>query len=106
MKPEGWQPGTVDAIATTTADGSHIVIKAVNYASTANTLLVRLQGAHAPAAATATLHTITAGPRDAASLERPTAIAPTARTMPYQRDLTIDLAPYTVAVVDIEVTKR
>ena len=31
MKPEDWQPGTVDAIATASADGRRIVIKAVNY---------------------------------------------------------------------------
>ncbi len=31
MKPEGWQPGTVDAIATASADGRRIVVKAVNY---------------------------------------------------------------------------
>ena len=31
MKPEAWQPGTVDAIATASADGRRIVIKAVNY---------------------------------------------------------------------------
>ena len=32
MKPEGWQPGTIDAIATASADGRRIVVKAVNYA--------------------------------------------------------------------------
>ncbi len=31
MKPEEWQQGTVDAIATASADGRRIVIKAVNY---------------------------------------------------------------------------
>ena len=31
MKPEDWMPGTVDAIATASADGRRIVIKAVNY---------------------------------------------------------------------------
>ena len=31
MKPEDWTPGTVDAIATGSADGRRIVIKAVNY---------------------------------------------------------------------------
>ena len=31
MKPEDWRPGTVDAIATASADGRRIVIKAVNY---------------------------------------------------------------------------
>ena len=51
MKPEGWQPGTVDAIATASADGRRIVIKAVNYSAGANTLLVHLQGSRVPAAA-------------------------------------------------------
>ena len=44
MKPEDWQPGTVDAIATGSADGRRIVIKAVNYEAERNTLLVRLPG--------------------------------------------------------------
>ncbi len=44
MKPEGWQAGTVDAIATASGDGRRIVIKAVNYSADANTLLVHLQG--------------------------------------------------------------
>ena len=35
MKPEDWLPGTVDAIATASADGRRIVIKAVNYEATA-----------------------------------------------------------------------
>ena len=52
MKPEGWQPGTVDAIATASADGRRIVVKAVNYSGSANTLLVHLQGSRVPAAAT------------------------------------------------------
>ena len=30
MKPEEWQQGTVDAIATASADGRRIVIKVVN----------------------------------------------------------------------------
>jgi alpha-N-arabinofuranosidase len=103
MKPEGWRPGTVDAIATATADRRHIVIKAVNYEGVANTLLVRLQGASRPTAATATLHRLTAGLHDQASLDRPAAIAPTTEVLPYGHDMTIDLAPYSVAVVDIVV---
>jgi len=55
------RPGTVDAVAT--ADGRRIVIKAV-----------RLQGARIPGKASATLHTISAGLRDAASLEHPDAL--------------------------------
>lgn len=101
MKPEGWQPGTVDAIATASPDGRHLVIKAVNYTGDVNALLVRLDGSRVPANATATMYTITAGLHDAASLERPDAIAPVARPLTFGRDLTLDLAPYTVVVVDM-----
>jgi alpha-N-arabinofuranosidase len=101
MKPEGWQPGTVDAIATAAGDGRRIVVKAVNYSESPNTLLVHLQGSHAPAAATVTVYTITAGLFDAASLEEPGRIKPIQTTVDYRPDLTIDLAPYTVAVVEI-----
>ena len=101
MKPEGWQPGTVDAIATASADGRRIVLKAVNYSRSANTLLVHLQGSRVPAAATVTVYTVTAGLRDEASLEEPDRIKPIERTHEYSRDLTIDLEPYTVAVIEI-----
>lgn len=102
MKPEGWTPGTVDAIATASADGRRIVIKAVNYAAGPHTLLVKLAGARLPARASATLHTVTAAPRTAASLERPGAIAPLSRAFPYSKDLTIELAPFSVAVLEIK----
>jgi alpha-N-arabinofuranosidase len=101
MKPESWRPGTVDAIATASADARRIVIKAVNYEPTRNTLLVRLQGTKVPENAAATLHTISAGLRDAASLEHPDALAPVSRPITYGTDLTVDLAPHTVAVVEI-----
>ena len=52
MKPEDWKPDTLDAIATGSADGKRIVIKAVNYERHHNTLLTRLQGATVPANAT------------------------------------------------------
>ena len=101
MKPEGWQPGTVDAIATASADGRRIVVKAVNYTGSASTLLVHLQGSRVPSSATVVVYTITAALHDAASLERPDRIAPIERTLAYRPDLAIDLAPYTVAVVEI-----
>jgi hypothetical protein len=62
---------------------------------------VRLQGAKTPMKAAATLHTISAGLRDAASLEHPDALAPVSRSITYATDLAVDLAPYTVAVVEI-----
>jgi alpha-N-arabinofuranosidase len=101
MRPDDWMPGTVDAIATGSADGRRIVIKAVNYGAERNALLVRLQGASVPEKAVARLHTIRAGLNDSASLENPNAIAPVSRTLNYAKDLTVDLDPYTVAVVEI-----
>ena len=101
MKPEGWQPGAVDAIATASADGRRIVIKAVNYQAQESTLLVRLQGSAVPERASATLHTIAAGLTDSASLGQPDAIVPVTRSLNYAKDLTIELSPHAVAVVDI-----
>jgi alpha-N-arabinofuranosidase len=101
MKPEGWQPGTVDAIATASADGRRVVVKAVNYSAAPNALLIHLQGSRVPAAATVTVYTITAGLHDAASLDQANRIAPLERTLDYRPDLTIDLPPYTVAVVEV-----
>jgi len=101
MKPEGWQAGTVDAIATASADGRRIVVKAVNYSGAANTLLVHLQGSRVPAGAEVTVYTISAGLNDTVSLEQPDRIKPVERTRAFSRDLTIDLEPYTVAVIEI-----
>jgi alpha-L-arabinofuranosidase len=78
-----------------------MVVKAVNYSGAANTLLVHLQGSRVPTAASVTVYTISAGPRDAASLEQPDRIKPIERTYEYRSDLTIDLEPYSVAVVEI-----
>ena len=83
------------------ADGRRIVIKAVNYDASRHTLLVRLQGSRVPAAATVTIHTITAAPTDAASLAAPDTIRPVARSLPWSPDQAIDLEPHSVAVVAI-----
>jgi alpha-L-arabinofuranosidase len=101
LKPEGWQPGTVDAIATASADRRRIVVKAVNYSGIASTLLVHLQGSRVPAGATVKIYTVTAGLRDAASLEQADRIHPVERTVEYSPDLSMDLGAYTVAVVEI-----
>ena len=101
MKPEGWQPGTVDAIATASTDGRRIVVKAMIYSGGANTLLVHLQGSSVPKAVAVTVYTISAGLNDTASLEKPDRIAPVERMREFRRDLTIDLDPYTVAVIEI-----
>ena len=102
MKPEGWQPGTMDAIATASADGRRIVVKAVNYSATPNTLLIHLQGSRVPAAAAVTLYTVTAGLNDAASLDHTDRIKPAERNVDYRPDLTIDLQPHTVAVIEVQ----
>ncbi len=101
MKPEDWKPGTVDAIATGSADRKRIVIKAVNYENKQNTLLTRLQGSIVPENAHVKVYTVSAALNDACSLENPNRIQPAEDTMPYARDLTIKLEPYTVAVVEI-----
>ncbi len=101
MKPEDWRPGTLDAIATGSADGKRIVIKAVNYEGNRNTLLARLQGSAVPASAEVAVYTVKAGLMDAPSLENPHRIKAVQSTIPYARDLTIDLPPYTVAVIEI-----
>ncbi len=99
--PEEWAPGSVDAVATMSADGRRFVIKAVNYRPERNVVLVRLQGAGVPEKAVATLHTISAELTDCASLEHPNAIAPVSRPFEYAKDLAVDLEPYTVAVLEI-----
>ena len=88
-------------LATASVDGRRIVVKAVNYSGGANTLLVHLQGSSVPKAAAVTVYTISAGLNDTASLEKPDRIAPVERMREFHRDLTIDLDPYTVAVIEI-----
>ncbi len=100
--PEEWVPGSVEAVATMSADGRRIVIKAVNYRAERNVLLVRLQGAAVPEKAVATLHTITAGLMDSASLGHPNAIAPVSRPIEYAKDFSLELEPYAVVVVEIQ----
>ncbi len=101
MKPEGWRPGTLDAIATASAAGKRIVIKAVNYEGQPNTLLVRLQGSAVPEKAVVKTYMVAAGLTDAPSMEHPDAIQPVETTLPYARNLTIELPPYAVSVVEI-----
>ena len=83
------------------ADGRRIVIKAVNYSAQQSALLVRLLGSSIPNKAVATLHTISAALTASASLEHPDVIAPKTRAIPYATDLSVDLDPYTVAVMEI-----
>jgi alpha-N-arabinofuranosidase len=62
---------------------------------------VRLQGANVPEKALARLCTLSAGLMDSMSLEHPEAISPVSRPLNHAKDLTLDLAPYTVAVAEI-----
>jgi alpha-L-arabinofuranosidase len=101
LKPEDWKPGTVDAIATGSEDGKRIIIKAVNYTSDTNTLLVRLKGSTLPANAVVKQYTISAGLMDAPSMEQPDKIKVLESEMPYARDLTFAIAPYTIIVAEI-----
>lgn len=102
MKPEQWQPGTVDAIATCSADGKRIVVKAVNYQADSPVLLVRLQGSAAPERADVKLYTIAADPADSCSIEAPGAIMPREKTISFSRDLQVELPAYSVSVIAID----
>jgi alpha-N-arabinofuranosidase len=100
--PTEWVDGSVEAVATASTDWRRIVVKAVNYRADRNILLVRLQGAAVPDTAVVTLHTITAGLMDSASLDHPNAITSVSRPLNYAKDFSVDLEPYTVAVIEVD----
>jgi hypothetical protein len=52
------------------------------------------------------VYTLSAGLRDAPSMEIPDKIQPVEDSIPYARDLTIELDPYTVAVAEISKSVR
>lgn len=99
--PVEWEPGAADAVATMSADGRRIIIKAVNFRPEQNVLLVRLEGDRIPQKAAATLHTITARLTDSASLDHPDAISLVSQPFVYANNFSVDLKPYTVAVLEI-----
>ena len=101
MIPENWEPGTVDTIATGSEDNKHIVIKAVNYEETRNTLLIRLQGKDVPEDAKVKVYSVSADLSDACSLEEPDKIKPVESEIPYSKDLAVKMEPYSVVVVEI-----
>ncbi|HLG41295.1 MAG TPA: hypothetical protein VI461_16565 [Chitinophagaceae bacterium] len=101
MKPGNWTPGTIDAIASKSEDGKRIIIKAVNYTGNVNTLLVRLHGAAIPGNATIKTFTLHAGLNDAPSMEHPDAIRPIEGTVPFAKDLSFEMDPYSVLVVEV-----
>lgn len=100
--PTEWVDGSVEAVATASTDRHRIVIKAVNYRGERNILLVRLQGAAVPDEAIAILYTITAGLMDSASIDHPNVIMPVSRLLNYAKDFSVDLEPYTVAVIEVK----
>lgn len=101
MKPEDWTAGTIDAIATKSADGKHIVIKAVNYKEVQNTLLVRLQGTSIAAGGTVKTYTLRAALDDQPSMEKPDAIKPIEGTVSFSKDMSFKMEPYSVLVVEV-----
>ena len=102
MKPEDWTPGTVDAIATASANGKHLVIKAVNYSGVSQSLLTRIQGANVPDKAELLIFSIKADPLTKASLEQPNIFKTEEKKMSYNKNMDIALAPYSVMVIDIK----
>ena len=101
MIPENWKPGTVDTIASGSEDGKRIVVKAVNYEDTGNTLLIRLQGKNLPENANVKVYSVSAGLNDMCSLEEPDKIKPVESEIPYSKDLAVKMEPYSVVVVEI-----
>lgn len=100
--PTQWKQGAMGAIATASADGRRMVIKAVNYSGERTTLLVRLQGNSLPQRADVKLYTIAAQPNATASFEHPDALSPVSISMEYARNFAVPLDPYSVAVVEIQ----
>jgi alpha-L-arabinofuranosidase len=104
MKPEDWQPGTIDAIATSSVDGNHMIIKAVNYTENRHILLTRLQGPTISENAKVKTYTLKAALNDSASLQNPNKIQPVEGTMPFAKDMVIEMEPYTVMVIEVKMT--
>ena len=64
-------------------------------------IFIGLHGSTVPENANVKVYTVSAALNDACSLENPDKIKSLIDTMPYARDLTIELEPYTVVVVEI-----
>lgn len=101
MKPEDWTAGAVDAIATKSADGKRVVIKAVNYRGVSNTLLVRLQGTSIGTNASVKTYTLRAALNDEPSMQQPDAIKPAEGTVSFAKDMSFVMEPYSVLVVEV-----
>lgn len=101
MKPEDWLAGTFEAVATGSADGKRIIIKAVNYDGVKNTLLIRIQGADAPEKAKVKIYTLKADLLQRPSIENPDAITSTEATIDFSRDMAVEMEPYSINVIEI-----
>jgi alpha-N-arabinofuranosidase len=78
------------------------VIKTVNYSARTNTLLVRLQGKSLPRQARVKLYTITAPLNAMASFDHREIFTPVSRSMAYTKNFSVDIDPYSVAVMEIQ----
>ncbi len=101
MKPENWKPGTLDAIATGSADGRKVVIKVVNYENNSNTLLTRLQGLKITENADVKVYSLTAGLLEKASIENPGIFKIKESSAAFSKDMSFVIDPYSVVVIDI-----
>jgi alpha-N-arabinofuranosidase len=101
MKPEDWKPGSMDAIAASSADRKHLVIKAVNYENNNNTLLVRLQGSAVSDNADIRIYTVKAVLDDRASIDNQNIISPVESGKLFAKDMSFEIEPYSVVIIDI-----
>lgn len=106
MKPEDWQPGTMDAIATMSEDKKWIIIKVVNYEGKSNTLLARIKGADVDKNTQASLYTVSADISTRASIENPDAIKVTEKKILCNESVELAMEPYSVAVLKIRTTEK
>ncbi len=104
MKPEDWQPGTIDAVATMTEDRQWIIIKAVNYEGKNNTLLAKIKGAIVDKNTDAALYTVSANISAKASIEDPDAIKVIEKKIPCSENIELVMEPYSVIVLKIKTT--
>lgn len=106
MKPEDWQPGTIDAVATMTEDRQWIIIKAVNYEGKSNTLLTRISGAGVDGSTEAVLYTVSADISAKASVENPDAIRVNEKKISCSENIELVMEPYSVMVLKIKTTGK
>jgi alpha-N-arabinofuranosidase len=101
FKTLDWKPGSLDAIATGSADGKRLIIKVVNYENNNNTLLTRAQGSMLTGNAEVKIYTLKAGLLERASIENPGVFKVIESTAPFAKDMAFEVEPYSVVVIDI-----